>query len=194
MPVTFNLDLTAEERGRLAGIIQCDPAQLDNAFASYATAAAREYAEMFLGQHVATRGADILQHRLFLLIRAAFGNQIPDEQRVSNLFQTTSSQSRSLIRAVMSKYQYLLSDARTASLRSAVQSVQLVNGSLLLELKSGSVNIVEALNQLVASINPLLPRIVKRADAVSAYQIQPNAYRELCGQYGLNPVPGTPPP
>lgn len=65
---------------------------------------------MFIGQRVFTRGRDIQEYRLFLLIRGPFGNTIPDDQMVCDLFQTTT-QSRALVRSVMSKYQYELSQA-----------------------------------------------------------------------------------
>jgi len=37
---------------------------------------------MFIGQQVFTRGADIREYRLFLLIEQPFDAHIPDEQRV----------------------------------------------------------------------------------------------------------------
>jgi hypothetical protein len=113
--------LSDEEKTQLAGILRCQVGELDAVLASYATAALEEYTRMFIGQRAFTRGADIQEHRLFLLIKEPFENQIPDEQRVSNLFQTTATQSRSLIQSVMSKYQYELQDAINSSLTSTVQ-------------------------------------------------------------------------
>src|SRR5437870_118915 len=99
------VSLSTEERAQLAGILGCKDAELDATFAPFARAAAEEYARMFLGQRVFTRGSDLREYRLLLLMRDVF-KRIPDDQEVSNLFQTTSSQCRSVIRSVISKYQY----------------------------------------------------------------------------------------
>jgi len=93
----------------LAEILGTSPDEVEAALAPYLHAAATEYVEMFLGRKVFTRGQDIREYRLFLLMKEVF-ERLPDEQEVSDLFQTTESQSRSLIRSVMSKYQYDLTD------------------------------------------------------------------------------------
>ena len=106
MKLSIEVKFDPAEEAALAGILKKGPAELNAAFAPYATAAVHEYVSMFLGQKVFTRGSDIREYRLFLLIRIAFENSIPDEQKVCALFQCTLSQSRALLRAVMSKYQY----------------------------------------------------------------------------------------
>jgi len=40
------------------------------------------------------------EYRLLLLIQKVFGNRIPDEAEVSRFFQSTTSESRALPRAV----------------------------------------------------------------------------------------------
>jgi hypothetical protein len=86
---------------------------------------------MFLGQKVFRRGSDILEYRLFLLIEKALEGQIPDEQVVSNLFQTTPTESRSLIRSVMSKYQYQLRGAIEYSIRAILENASKDNDLLI---------------------------------------------------------------
>ena len=114
MAITVDLPLNAEEKAQLAGILRCDPDALDAVLAPYAAAALEEYARMFIGQRVFTRGSDIHEYRLFLLIKQPLEGRIPDEQQVSDLFQTTATQSRSLIRSVLAKYQYELQEATRA--------------------------------------------------------------------------------
>lgn len=67
-------------------------------------AARTEYVEMMCGRHVYTRGSDIREYRLFLLIVIVFSGSIPSESTVASLFQITQAQSRSLIRSVLSKF------------------------------------------------------------------------------------------
>ena len=82
MAITVDLPLNAEEKAQLAGILRCDPDALDAVLAPYAAAALEEYARMFIGQRVFTRGSDIHEYRLFLLIKQPLEGRIPDEQQV----------------------------------------------------------------------------------------------------------------
>ncbi len=116
MKIEIDVPLNAEETKQLAGILGVKANELGKALQPFAKSATDEYVRMFLGQRVFTRGRDALEFRLFLLIRGAFGNKIPDEKRVCALFQYSPTQARSLIRAVMSKYQYDLSEAIDATL------------------------------------------------------------------------------
>ncbi|HYM60686.1 MAG TPA: hypothetical protein VEZ11_07320, partial [Thermoanaerobaculia bacterium] len=116
MKITVDLDLSDPETKQLAGTLGCSVKDLPAKLSDSCSAAAEEYARMFLGQKVFTRGSDIQEYRLFLLIRHAFGGSIPDEQHISDLFQTTASQSGSLIRSVMSKFQYELRQVIDATL------------------------------------------------------------------------------
>ena len=186
MAITIELPLSDEEKTQLAGILRCQVSELDAVLASYATAALEEYTRMFIGQRVFTRGADIQEHRLFLLIKEPFENQIPDEQRVSNLFQTTATQSRSLIRSVMSKYQYELQDAINSSLTSTVQDAEPEGDDWTVTVNSE--NIVESLNRVIGSIDGSLPQIEKKRGTVSNYVLRRSSYMRLCERFGI-PVP-----
>src|SRR6266498_4042564 len=123
MKVQIEIKLDQSDSKQLAGIIGVKASQLDKAFEAFARAAVEEYVEMFLGKKVFTRGSDIREFRLFLLIRSAFGNKIPDEQKVCDLFQCSTTRARSLIRAVMSKYQYDLSEAIDDTLTATVEKI-----------------------------------------------------------------------
>ncbi|HEY8788095.1 MAG TPA: hypothetical protein VIM10_03025 [Actinopolymorphaceae bacterium] len=91
------------ERKQLAATLGCDAKDLTKTLKAYGEAASEEYVRMILGQKVFTRGTDIREYRLSLLITHVFGGRLPSEQLISALFQTTATQSRALLRAVMSK-------------------------------------------------------------------------------------------
>ena len=142
MDIKAQIDLTDVERDELAEILGGKPSDLAKALAPYATAALREVVSMILGQKVFTRGSDLLEYRLLLMIVHAFNGRIPNEQQVCNLFQTTTSASRSLIRAVMSKYQYQLKRVTEETLKQLIESGQVMkDGSLILAVHS--LNLVE---------------------------------------------------
>lgn len=186
MAITIELALSADEKAQLAGILHCQPDQVDDVLTPYARAAVEEYTRMFIGQRVFTRGADMHLYRLFLLIKEPFQNKIPDEQRVSDLFQTTASQSRSLIRSVMSKYQYELQEAINATLKQTVEDAEVEGDDWTVTINSE--NIVEVLNRVIGSIDGSLPQIEKKRGTVSNYVVRRSSYTRLCEQYGL-PVP-----
>src|SRR4051794_20961152 len=102
---------SAEEKRQLAATLGCTVRDLSRTFKDYEKAASEEYARMILGQRVLTRGQDIREYRLCLMINHVFGGRLPSERQISALFQTTATQSRALLRAVMSKYQYELQTA-----------------------------------------------------------------------------------
>ena len=144
---------------------------------------------MILGQKVFTRGSDIQEYRLFLLVKHAFGNSIPDEQKISDLFQTTTSQSGGLVRSVMSKYQYELNSAIESTCISVLKSIARSADGLLVAVIP-SPNWVEKLNREIAGIDGSLPQIIKKRGAVSTYVFERSSYRNLCERFGVEPTQG----
>jgi len=140
---------------------------------------------MFLGERAFTRGADIQEYRLFLLIQHAFGSRIPGEVEVCRLFQTTSSRSRSLVRAVMSKYQYSLDGAITDTLRDVLESADVSEAGRPVVLAIHSANLVDELNRTLSAIDPSLPSVTRRKGSVSTYEIKRSSYSRLCELLGV---------
>jgi hypothetical protein len=180
MHVAFDIALTSQEEQQLAGILKTTTDDLASLLAPYCLAAAEEQVRMILGQKVFTRGSDVREYRLFLLIRYAFNGRIPDEQAVSDLFQTTVTQSRSLIRSVMSKFQYELSEAIETTLRFYVNSATLDAPDSDYCIMLNSESIVEAINRRLASIDGSLPQITKKRGTVANYIIRPSSLNRLC--------------
>src|SRR5262245_25578063 len=178
MDVTASLDLPDAERRELARIMNCPISRLSEVLRPFATAAVAELATMFLGQKVFTRGSDILEYRLFLLIQFAFGGVIPSEQQVTRLFQTTTAGSRALLRAVMSKYQYQLQKPITKSLRDLLVSATKDDDDIR-TISVLNLNFVDELNRLLAEIDPTLPPVTKRRGSVSTYEIPASSFTKL---------------
>jgi hypothetical protein len=172
---------TKEERRQLAAALDCNLSDLNAVLKKYAQAATEEYLRMILGQRVLTRGQDIREYRLSLLITHVFGGRLPTEQQISALFQTTTTQSRALLRAVMSKYQYELQDAIRGSLRDELHTAKQIEGTTEWLLTCDSENIIEALNREVVKIDGTLPQINKSRGTVGAYEIANSTYTALVG-------------
>lgn len=183
MPISVTLSLTDEEKHQLAAILGCEVPRLDDVLATYASAALEEYARMFLGQRVFTRGSDILEYRLLALTKRAFGGQLPDEQRVSALFQKSATGSRSLIRATLAKFQYELTTELTATMSHVLGQVEDDGNGWKVVVTSEA--LVEAMNRQLGLLDGTLPQITKRPNTVSSYHIQPSAYNHLCQHLGI---------
>lgn len=189
MDITTKLNLTAAEQQELSNILGCKKSELPVKLAPYANAAIQELVTMFLGQKVFNRGSDILEYRLYLLIIESFNGRIPDEQEVCKLFQTTASSSRSLIRAVMSKYQYQLKTAIENTIITLLQDVEVNEDGHSYIVSIHNLNLVEELNRELAEIDTNLPPVQKKRNSVATFEIKPSSYNHLCERYNVTPQP-----
>ncbi|PZQ00540.1 MAG: hypothetical protein DI587_06945 [Variovorax paradoxus] len=189
MNITATIPLSPAEEIEIATILGCQPAHLNAKLNEYMTASANEYLSMIRGQKVFKRGSDILEYRLFLLIESAFNGEIPDERTVSSLFQTTLTESRSLIRAVISKYQYKLRTHIDATIRTCLGAADRQNPGDHYSVVINSQNIVDELNKFLADIDGNLASVAKRKGSVSTYEFAPSSYNQLCGRLGVTPNP-----
>ncbi|HEX8636372.1 MAG TPA: hypothetical protein VF703_19785 [Pyrinomonadaceae bacterium] len=179
MKITVTLQLEDEEQRQLAGILGCSSTNLAACLGLYGAAALEEYVRMFLGQKVFTRGSDVREYRLFLLIKEALEQQIPAEQTVSNLFQTTVTQSRGLIRSVISKYQYDLHEAIWKTLKNTIENATKDENNEHYLLNINSENIVSELNRLLASIDGKSFPIARKQGAISVWELKEDSYNKL---------------
>jgi hypothetical protein len=188
MDIQLELTLSNVDKRDLAEIIGCTQQELPQALPRIINAAAREYVTMFLGQKVFSRGSDILEYRLFLLIQEAFENRIPDEQDVSRIFQTTKNESRSLIRSVMSKYQYQLRDAIDRAIIRILEAAEHPNDETPFIVTINSINLLDELNRVLAEIDGNLPPVAKKRGSVSTYEIEASSYFRLCERFHAEPI------
>lgn len=185
--ISFELDLNSEEKKRLASILKCDEKDLSVRLESYARAALQEYTTLFLGQRVFTQGADLRAYRLFLLIKEVFENEIPNEQQVSSMFQTTVSQSRSLLRSVISRYQYELQEIIGGTIKSALSAAEQRETDGNWEVTVNK-SLAERLNEILAVYdNGTIPRVTLKANSISTYTMAPSAYLCLCDHFDIAP-------
>lgn len=186
MQLTFNLDLSEAEEAEISTILGCSVDDLKTCLNSYFAASIKEYLTMFRGQKVFKRGNDILEYRLLLLIETAFNGVIPDERTVSSLFQTTVTESRSLIRSVLSKYQYQLKKNVHRTLNASLSGATQLGGYQNFTVVINNQIVVNELNKALADIDGGLPPVVRKRGSVSTYEIFPSSYNELCEKFGVS--------
>ena len=179
------MNLTRAEKAQLAATLGCPVRELAKTMREYDRAASEEYARMILGQKVFTRGTDIREYRLFLLVVHVF-MALPDERTISALFQTTTTQSRGLLRAVMSKYQYELQSITRRTLETSVKSaVRDPSESDTWNITIDSENVIEALNREIAAIDGTLPQISRARGTVSTFEMRNSSYEQLKLRFGV---------
>lgn len=189
MQITYTITLTLDEESEIAGILGCTNAELNSRLNACFGASLKEYLTMFRGQKVFKRGSDILEYRLFLLIESTFNGVIPDERIVSSLFQTTLSESRSLIRAVVSKYQYQLRKYIDATITALLIAATRKDVTHKYSVVINNQNMVNELNKVLGVINGSLSPVAKKKGSVSTYEIEASSYNELCDRFKVQGKP-----
>ena len=121
--IKFDVRLGDADKANLGLILGSNSdAELADKLAKVAHAGIQEHIDMFLGSGVYSRGSDFKERRLAMLSLYLFDNTIPDEGRVARMFQLTRTGARALLRAMLSKYQILLTAPLNATLKSLLSS------------------------------------------------------------------------
>jgi hypothetical protein len=178
--VTATITLEQREEERLARILGCERDELTSRLAAYATAALEEYVRMFLGERVFTRGSDIREYRLLLLMKHVLDGAVPDDDYVSALFQTNTGQSRGLIRAVLAKFQYEVELGVHETVKQAVEQARRPDDSNVWITIIRSGNVVTALNRQVEVLSGELPLVTRTPGTAARYEIKRSTYLRLC--------------
>ncbi len=187
MQITTTLNLNSAEQAEIAGILGCTISDLNSRLNDCLGASINEYLAMFRGQKVFKRGSDMLEYRLLLLIETAFNGVIPDERTVSSLFQTTLTESRSLIRSVISKYQYQLRNHVVRTLSATLSAASRTDATQNYAVVINNQNIVYELNKSLADIDGNLSSVAKKKGSVSTFEIAPSSYNHLCNKFNVRP-------
>lgn len=189
MQITFNIDLSDPDQAALAMAIGCQPNELQQTLSRHALAALHEHVDCYLGRRASTRGNDILEYRLALLIRHTLSNKIPSDATVSRLFQTTLTASRTLIRNALAKYRLQLGDASALSAKAVLEGVVWPgdNGDDYLA-SNPAANVLELLNQRLLVEDPTMKRILRVPESGGIYAINKYAYDKLCEVFNANKV------
>lgn len=181
-------DIEPREGDLLKSILHCDDLELNNKLNKVAAASFEEYRKMILGQKVFTRGRDIIEYRLFIFIKYFFGGKIPEEQKICDLFQVTATETRSLIKSIMSKYQYELRDTIINSVKDEVEKIVKEENGEDYKISIQNQYIKDELNRILGTIDTSLPIIEKDKGTISTYIIKPSSYQRICEYFNVQPI------
>jgi hypothetical protein len=188
MDITTSIEISSDEKNQLSEIFNCSPANIETTLKTISSAAMEEYTGMILGKKSFTSGTEMRVYRLCLLIDRCFKKILPNEEMVSRIFQTTTTQSRALLRSVVSKYQYVLKKIINRTISKLVEDTKVLSpkkNEILLTINTNSRFFIEMMNEKIASLDVTLPSVSLRPHCSASYQIQLNTYRALCKEYGL---------
>lgn len=186
--IKFEIDLSDEDTKRLCDLLICSEQDLPAKLSGHGKAALIEYTECYLGNRAFSRGSDILEHRLALLISYAFDQSIPNDATVSGMLQTTLSASRTLLRNTLSKYRYILRAATTASAKAALENATWKKDRTLFSLEIKATNLVDLFNQKLLADKGPQKQVAKSQDNVGTYEISEASYTLLCNAFGATEV------
>ena len=186
MRIEFDVNIEDEEKELLKTILHCTTdLELNNNLNKLGRSSFEETRRMIIGQKVFTRGRDILEYRLFSLIKFFFDGKIPEEQNICDLFQITATESRAFIRSIMSKYQYDLKETISSSLKEQVEKIQKDEDTEIYRLSIQNQYFKDELNRILGTIDTSLPIIEKERGTIATFIIQPSSYMKLCEYFEI---------
>ncbi len=186
MPIKIEFDFDDKDSTALLILLDCTTAQLPSRLSAHAKAALHEYVECYMGRRAYSRGSDILEHRLSLLIQHVLGDRMPEAAQVSDFFQTNLTTSRSLIRNTFAKFRYDLEQAAEASARIALETVTWSGDDARATFSTP--NLLETLNRRLLKVDPTANEVQRMANVIGVYTIPEFSYATLCTAFGANPV------
>jgi|SRR5690554_2607051 len=163
----------------LIEIVKCRKEDFETHLSRIASAATEEYIRMMLGEKSFSRGSDIREYRLCLLIQHFFNGRIPDERTISSLFQTTLTESRTLLRSTLAKYHYTLERAVIDSIKDIILSDFNKDDDGNRILINAPDNIIEEMNKRISEIDGTHKPITKQRGSLQVYLIPPATYSSL---------------
>jgi len=176
------LDVSDDEATALADALGCAPGDLEGHLARYASAAVREYADMFAGQAMISV-ADLRERRLVAILLALPAAEFPTDDRIARLFNMTSSQGRTLLRNTLSRHRVRLKDATRAAARNFVLACRPIEGEGDREARCQNAVIIDMLNAQLAAAAVLRKPILKKEKSFDTYVVTNGAYNELRALY-----------
>ncbi|MCW0482412.1 hypothetical protein [Gaoshiqia sediminis] len=189
MEIKFNIDIEDSEQELLKTVLHCNDTDLEDQLSKIARSSFEENRKMIIGQKIFTRGRDIIEYRLFNLIKFYFDSKIPEEQRICDLFQITATEARAYIRSIMSKYQYDLRETIKESLKEQVLNITKEEGDEDYKLSIQNQYFKDELNRILGNMDTSLPIIEKERGTISTYIIKESSYQRLCAYFEIDIEP-----
>jgi hypothetical protein len=184
MSFELTCSLTEREKEILFHNLECsDDEELSDKLERIANAAMNEYLDMILGNHLPTRADEMREQRVYYLLKHFFIDRFPTESEICQLFQTTESGSRTILRNVRAKYKFEVQEHIRNSVELALSTAEENSEKNHYVVTIKSENVLEEMKQLVSRKAPQYGQIAKKRNSAGLYIIPSDTYNVLIGEY-----------
>lgn len=184
MSFELTCSLTEREKEILFHNLECsDDEELSDKLERIANAAMNEYLDMILGNHLPTRADEMREQRVYYLLKHFFIDRFPTESEICQLFQTTESGSRTILRNVRAKYKFEVQEHIRNSVELALSTAEENSEKNHYVVTIKSENVLEEMKQSVSRNAPQLEQIAKKRNSAGLYIIPSDTYNVLIGEY-----------
>lgn len=171
-------ELTNDDKDLIKGCFKIDDTELNNTLQKISKAAFMEYLKMIKDKGIPTRADEVMQERLYFLLIYFFENKIPSENELCSIFHLTSSQSKTLLRNIKSKYSTKIKSFIEKTQKEIVKSAKQkedYNWSFICQ----SSLVIEELNMIINQKEPRFISIKKEKGTLCAYYCDNDSYELL---------------
>lgn len=176
-------EFSNEDKELIKDCLNITDADFDQQVSKLCKTAFFEYFNMFKEKGIPKRAEDIIQERLFNLLKYYFIDKLPSEREISSIFQLTSSQSKTLINNTKSRYRTKIKTFIANSLKNIVSSATKVGG--IYEIIIQSPNLFDELNQIIMDKKPSYDKVTKKRGTACKYICDEDSYNLLKDELGL---------
>jgi len=131
-----------------------------------------------------SRADETKQNRLLYLILFYFQSTLPTESQISTIFQLTQSQSKTLLKNVVSKYRHKIEKILNATMSEVIEQAEFHDGLYLVVIQSDIVR--DELDMLITQNEPTYKPITKKRGSAGQYEISEDSYNLLRGELGID--------
>jgi hypothetical protein len=142
-----------------------------------------EYRKMFVERGLPTKAAEVMQERLFYLIKGYFIDTLPSEQQISTVFQLTSSGSKTLLRNTISRYRIYLNDQINESIRRVISTAVQDGEKFLVVIQSETIR--DEINKYLTQNRPTLQKLLAVKGSAGQYYCPTDTMNCLQEAFGV---------
>lgn len=187
MKISFDLDeselSSSDGKIVLSSLGLPEEANLPATLGKIAKCSLLEYRKMFIEKGLPTKAAEVMQERLFYLIKGYYKDSLPNEQQISTIFQLTYSSAKTLLRNTISKYRIYLQVEIKETIKKVLKTATEDNGKYRLVVQSETIK--DELNLYLTQNAPTLKKMLAEKGSAGVFVCPADTMTFLREKYGL---------
>jgi hypothetical protein len=142
-----------------------------------------EYRKMFIEKGLPAKAAEVLQERLFFLIKGYFKDSLPTEQQISTIFQLTHSGSKTLLKNTISKSRIYLEAEIKESIKKVLKSASKDGDKYSIVIQSETIK--DEINLVLTQKAPTLKKLLAEKGSAGQFICTSDTMNFLRTEYGV---------